>query len=73
MIFGHEWADREATFKSYELFARYVMPHFQGQLDPIQSSYDWIVGSDGQFVTAATNAIGKAIEDHAKEQANRDS
>lgn len=73
LIFGHEWADREATFKSHELFARHVMPHFQGQLDPIQSSYDWIVGSDGKFVTAATNAIGKAIEDHAKEQANRDS
>jgi limonene 1,2-monooxygenase len=73
LIFGHEWADREATFKSYELFSRSVMPHFQGQLDPITSSYDWIVGSDGKFVTAATNAIGKAIDDHAKEQANRDS
>ncbi|HAL25240.1 MAG TPA: LLM class flavin-dependent oxidoreductase, partial [Chloroflexi bacterium] len=27
LVFGHEWADREATFKSYELLARYVMPH----------------------------------------------
>ncbi|MFV0532073.1 MAG: LLM class flavin-dependent oxidoreductase [Cumulibacter sp.] len=26
-----DWADRAATFKSYELFAREVMPHFQGQ------------------------------------------
>jgi limonene 1,2-monooxygenase len=71
LLFGHEWADPEATRRSYELFARYVMPHFQGQLEPVQASYDWIVGSEGRFVTAATNAIGKAVEDHAKEQAEK--
>ncbi|MCJ7437668.1 MAG: LLM class flavin-dependent oxidoreductase [Acidimicrobiia bacterium] len=71
LLFGHEWADPEATRRSYELFARYVMPHFQGQLEPVQASYDWIVGSGGRFVTAATNAIGKAVEDHAKEQAEK--
>ena len=70
-MFGHEWADREATFKSYELLARYVMPHFQGQLDPIRASYDWVAWSGGRFVDAATNAINKAIEDHAAEQAVR--
>ena len=32
---AHEWADREATLRSYELFARYVMPRFQGSLDTI--------------------------------------
>ena len=71
LVFGHEWADREATFKSHELLARYVMPHFQGQLDPIRASYDWVAGSGGRFVDAATNAINKAIEDHAAEQAVR--
>ena len=30
---AHEWANREQTLRSYELFARYVMPHFQGSLD----------------------------------------
>jgi limonene 1,2-monooxygenase len=71
LVFGHEWADREATFKSHELLARYVMPHFQGQLEPIRASYDWVAGSGGRFVDAATNAINKAIEDHAAEQAVR--
>jgi limonene 1,2-monooxygenase len=71
LIFGHEWADREQTLRSYELFARYVMPHFQGQLDPPRASHDWIAGADGRFVDAATSAITKAIEDHAKEQANK--
>ncbi len=69
LLFGHEWADPTATRHSYELFARYVAPHFQGQLDPIQASYDWVAGSEGRFVQAATNAITKAIEDHAAEQA----
>jgi limonene 1,2-monooxygenase len=68
LLFGHEWADPAATRHSYELFARYVAPHFQGQLDPIQASYDWVAGSEGRFVQAASNAITKAIEDHAAEQ-----
>ncbi len=71
LLFGHEWADPEATRRSYELFARYVMPHFQNQLEPIQASYDWIVGSEGRFVNAATAAMTKAVEDHAKEQADK--
>ena len=68
LIFGHEWADPAATFHSYELFARYVMPRFQGQLDPVRRSYDWVAGSGGRFVEAASNAINRAIEDHAAEQ-----
>ena len=35
---AHEWANREATLRSYELFARYVMPRFQGSLDTIVGS-----------------------------------
>ena len=69
LLFGHEWADPAATRHSYELFARYVAPHFQAQLDPIRASYDWVAGSGGRFVEAASNAITRAIEDHAAEQA----
>ena len=29
---AHEWATREETLRSYELFARYVMPRFQGSI-----------------------------------------
>jgi hypothetical protein len=28
---AHDWADPEAKFRSYELFARHVAPRFQGQ------------------------------------------
>jgi limonene 1,2-monooxygenase len=71
LVFGHEWANPVATHHSYELFARHVMPHFQGQLEPVEASNAWITGSGGRFVEAATHAIGKAIEDHAKEQADK--
>jgi len=30
LTLAHNWANNQATKKSYELFARHVMPHFQG-------------------------------------------
>ena len=30
---SHEWANREDTLRSYELFARWVMPRFQGSVE----------------------------------------
>ena len=33
LLFGHDWATPEATKRSFELFAQYVMPHFKDQLD----------------------------------------
>jgi len=38
---AHEWADREQTLRSYELFARWVMPRFQGALRMPTESRDW--------------------------------
>jgi len=41
MIRVADWATREKTLHSYELFARYVMPRFQGSLAGIQVSNQW--------------------------------
>ena len=41
MIRVADWATREKTLHSYELFARYVMPRFQGSLAGIQASNQW--------------------------------
>jgi limonene 1,2-monooxygenase len=38
LVWAHEWADREATLRSYELLAREVMPRFQGSLVGIERS-----------------------------------
>ncbi len=38
---AHNWADFEATKRSYELYARYVMPHFSRANEPRAASYQW--------------------------------
>lgn len=38
LMLAHNWADREATRRSYELIARHVMPHFQGHHLPTMDS-----------------------------------
>jgi limonene 1,2-monooxygenase len=68
LMFGGDVADFPATLRSYELFAQYVMPHFQGQLEPPQASYDWIVGTDHRFVNATVSAIEKSMGEYAAER-----
>ena len=36
-----DWAPREKILRSYELLARYVMPHFQGSVTALQRSNKW--------------------------------
>ena len=71
LFFGHDWANREATKHSFELFAQYVMPHFQDQLATPAASCDWVTGSGSYFVNQAATSIMKAIQDHADERASR--
>ena len=40
LCWGHEWAGPEATRRSYELLARFVMPELQGSLDGLRASGD---------------------------------
>lgn len=41
MVMVQDWAPREKLLHSYELLARYVMPHFQGTLTGLIASRDW--------------------------------
>jgi limonene 1,2-monooxygenase len=69
LFMAHEWANREATLASYELFAREVMPHFQGQMERAVGSRDWAANNRPEFIGAATNAVMKAFQDHNAEKA----
>ena len=60
MFMAHEWANREATLRSYELFARHVMPHFQGLLTSLGRSYDDAVQKADVIKAAGTRAIEAA-------------
>jgi limonene 1,2-monooxygenase len=57
------WADWESTKKSYELFARYVRPHFTGANKHRRASLDYVTehGMDlaGQQRTAALKAFAE--------------
>ena len=56
----HDWADWDATRRSYELFARHVIPHFQGQFDGRQNSYDVAAARQPEFHVAATDGVAAA-------------
>ncbi|MCA1833988.1 MAG: LLM class flavin-dependent oxidoreductase [Actinomycetota bacterium] len=60
LLIGHEWARREETFRSYELFARHVMPHFQDSLGSLERSRDWARDEHATFQGQMNDAITKA-------------
>jgi limonene 1,2-monooxygenase len=64
MFMCHDWADWAATQRSYELFARHVMPHFQGQIAPRQTSYDDAAARQPEFRAAMTDGIAKATKEY---------
>ena len=65
---AHNWADFPQTLRSYELFARYVLPRFQGSQRNRLSSMEWAVTNRPTFMNAMGQAIGNEIQKHAREQ-----
>ena len=63
---ANEWASREDTLKSYELFARYVMPRFQGSLDSVAGSNEWCRSNRKTIFGPNVAAIRKAFTDAGK-------
>ena len=60
---AHEWAPRHETLKSYELFARYVMPRFQGSLDTIRGSNEWARANRRGIFGPNVEAVRRAFTD----------
>lgn len=65
LFMGQNFADQAATRRSYELFARYVMPHFSRATAPMQASMDWCRERSGTTYTGFVAAMQQAIKDHA--------
>jgi len=64
LLMGHNWADPDRTSRSYELFAKYVAPHFQGSLDSLRASRDWVSENRPTFLGASRAAIQAASRQH---------
>jgi len=63
---AHDWADREQTWRSYELFARWVMPRFQQSLDTVEGSYDWVVSNRKTIFGPNVDALRRAFTDSGR-------
>jgi limonene 1,2-monooxygenase len=63
---AHDWADRQKTLRSFELFARYVAPRFQDTLTWTDRSAKWTSDNKDQLMTGAKTAVFKAIADAGK-------
>src|SRR5262245_45713655 len=62
-------ADWEATKRSYELYARFVMPVFDGGNVARQESYDWVSVNRDTLSRQRTEAAQRMIDKHEAERA----
>jgi limonene 1,2-monooxygenase len=68
LFMANNWADFPQTLRSYELFARAVIPHFNGLNAGRQVSMDWVAANRDAFMGAGRAAKEKATRDYAAEK-----
>ena len=64
LMLAHDWADWEATKRSYELFARHVLPRFEERSAWREESMAWMRGNREAFSEKRKGAQALAIEQH---------
>jgi limonene 1,2-monooxygenase len=62
--FAHDWANREATLRSWELVARYVVPELHGLVRPLQASADYLHEHQAELMAGASRAVMSKIMGH---------
>ncbi|MFM8310304.1 MAG: LLM class flavin-dependent oxidoreductase [Ilumatobacteraceae bacterium] len=62
--FAHDWANREATLRSWELVARYVIPAVTGITRPQISSAEYVAERKDELMKGATAAVLSKIMSH---------
>ncbi len=67
--FAHDWANKEATARSWELVARYVVPALQGTVLPMQASADYVEANKTTLMASASAAVMQKIMAHDGAQA----
>src|SRR5438309_114415 len=64
---AHEWATREQTLRSYELFARHVMPRFQFSTETTRGSNEWARDNRKTIFSPNVEAIRRAFTDAGRQ------
>ncbi|MBV9783899.1 MAG: LLM class flavin-dependent oxidoreductase [Acidisphaera sp.] len=65
---AHNWADFEATKKSFELYARYVVPHFRGSNVNRVDSLAWVFDNVGELNALQEGAAKRMFDKHEAER-----
>jgi limonene 1,2-monooxygenase len=68
LLIHQEWARHDATLKSYEMFANYVKPKFQGSTSRLEAASDFAISKWSEFDARQGAAIQAATDRHAKER-----
>jgi limonene 1,2-monooxygenase len=66
---AHNWADWEATKKSYELYARYVVPHLREANTHRVESLAWVTEHNKELMTLSQAAAQAMFAKHKAERA----
>ncbi|GAA2866778.1 LLM class flavin-dependent oxidoreductase [Pseudonocardia halophobica] len=69
LLMGHDWADPTATKRSFEIFARDVAPHFQGQYAPTVEAARLASEGRERHSRAQLDAVAHMTEKYEKERA----
>jgi limonene 1,2-monooxygenase len=72
LVQAHEWANPEATKRSYELIAQHVMPRYQGSAVRPQESRDYVAANRSEMIGAAGGAIMAQFQKQADEKAAKE-
>ncbi|MGZ6022657.1 MAG: LLM class flavin-dependent oxidoreductase [Rhizomicrobium sp.] len=68
---AHNWANFEATKKSYELWQRHVTPVINGANTKREEAFNWARDNKEAFIGAAMSAAMQTIVKHNEEQAKK--
>jgi limonene 1,2-monooxygenase len=64
LAFAHDWVPFEAQKRSYDLFARYVIPRVNGLFASLQRSADVVSANKAELMDGGSKAILAAIRKH---------
>ncbi len=62
--FVHDWAGPEATDRSWDLFARYVVPRINGYTRSLEASAEYLSANKAELMGGAVVAVMEAINKH---------
>jgi limonene 1,2-monooxygenase len=71
LLMAHEWANPEATRRSYELIAQHVMPRFQGHAQPSLDAAQRASTARTGHTQQQVDAVAHMTEKYQKELAER--